>query len=220
MRPKKFVLSYSGGKDCVLALDRAIRQGHAPLGLLVTFCESEDCSWFHRIPMATLKHLETSLGIPMTLLKTDGEHYEQNFEAALENFKRQGAEAVVFGDIDIREHYDWCHARCENVGLESAFPLWGEDRRAVVDELIDRDFEAMITIVNTRKLNAKYLGKILTCETVSQIVVDGADACGENGEYHTLVVDGPLFKKPIRVSTQNIARNSDYAYIILEEENP
>ena len=199
MQGKKFVLSYSGGKDSVLALDRMVRQGHRPVGLLVTFCEEEQCSWFHRIPRAVLSQLEESLDIPMTLVATGGDDYVENFENALRCFKQEGAEAVVFGDIDIQEHYDWCHTRCTNTGLESIFPLWGEDRKAVVDELIDLGFEAVITIVNTKKLDEQYIGNTLTKDTAAQIFADGADICGENGEYHTLVVAGPLFKKAIRI---------------------
>ncbi|MCL2362394.1 MAG: hypothetical protein FWC73_11355 [Defluviitaleaceae bacterium] len=128
----KFVASYSGGKDSILAIHKAIQKGHTPIFLFTTYNIDEARSFFHGIPEPILDSVAGSLGIPILLVKTKGEDYQQNFEKTLLHAKTLGAEACVFGDIDIEEHRRWPSERCNNTGLEPLFPLWGEAREKVV----------------------------------------------------------------------------------------
>lgn len=193
-----FAASYSGGKDSALALYRAIQSGHRPVRLLTTYNEDAERSWFHGVPAELLENIAESLDLPIELVKTrPGEDYAKDFEAALVKLREQGVSACVFGDIDIQAHYDWCASRCRAAGLESRFPLWHGGRRELVYEFIDAGFKAVITIVDTPRLGEGFLGKTLTRELAEEIAAAGADICGENGEYHTFVWDGPLFRKPI-----------------------
>lgn len=208
----KFVASYSGGKDSALALYRAIQRGYEPISLLTTYNETAGRSWFHGVPADVLQKVALKMEIPIQLVKTDpGEDYGKDFEKALFNFKEQGTNACVFGDIDIQDHYDWCNARCEAVNIGSIFPLWQESRKDVVYEFIDSGFKAVITIVNASILDESFLGKILTKEILEEIAAKGADICGENGEYHTFVYDGPLFKEPVPFQLDEIKKNGNYA---------
>ena len=209
----RFVASYSGGKDSVLALHRAVKQGHEPIFLLTTYNVEREGSFFHAIPEKILEAVSKSLNIPLLLVRTSGTDYQERFEEALLKAKVQGAQACVFGDIDIEEHRQWPSERCANTGLEPLFPLWGEDRKKIVYEFIDSGFVAHIVVVNTKYMGTEYLGQQLTRETLANIDTQGIDICGENGEFHTLVTGGPLFQKQISFSFGKSVVENDYAYL-------
>ncbi|MDR1377502.1 MAG: diphthine--ammonia ligase [Synergistaceae bacterium] len=210
----KFTASYSGGKDGALALYRAIKSGHEPISLLTTYNESVGCSWFHGVPTEVAGKVAESMRLPLEWVKTgEGSAYARDFEAALTRLRKWGVRACVFGDIDIQLHYDWCASRCKAAGLESLFPLWNGGRRELVHEFIDAGFEAVITIVDTSRLSEKFLGKQLTRELVEEIALEGADICGENGEYHTFVHDGPLFREPVKIQFGEATRRGHYAIL-------
>ena len=194
---KRFVASYSGGKDSVLAIYKAIRQGMVPLALITTVNTDKKRSWFHGIPEPVLESIAESIGVPVWLMKTSGDEYTKNFEKKLRSAKEQGAEACIFGDIDLEGHLKWCTERCENAGIEPVFPLYGNSRESVVNDFIDSGFTAHFTIIDTARISCDLLGKPLTKEALLEIEAQGADICGENGEYHTFVSDGPIFKKPV-----------------------
>ncbi|MDR1944057.1 MAG: diphthine--ammonia ligase [Synergistaceae bacterium] len=206
----KFAASYSGGKDGALALHRAVKSGREPVSLLTTYNEGAGRSWFHGVPAEMLYKVSELMGIPLELAKTgEGDGYAQDFEAALERVKGRGASACVFGDIDIQLHYDWCASRCKAAGLESLFPIWNGNRRELVYELIDAGFKAVITIVDPSRLSEKFLGRTLTRELAEEIASEGADICGENGEYHTFVYDGPLFSAPVNFKFGEVVRRGN-----------
>ena len=209
----KFVASYSGGKESALALYRAIKQGHEPIALITTYTTDADRSHFHGLSEAVLESVSKSLAIPLWLVKTSGEEYLQNFEKALRRAKEHGAQGCVFGDIDIAGHLKWCRERCENVGIEALFPLCGEGRKDVVYEVIDSGFVANISIVNTKNLSDVFLGQRLTQDVAEAIAAQGADICGENGEYHTFVTDGPIFKHPVGFSFGEKLVRDNYAML-------
>ncbi|MDR0877179.1 MAG: adenine nucleotide alpha hydrolase, partial [Treponema sp.] len=154
-----FAASYSGGKDSALALYRAVKNGGEPVSLLTTYNESAGRSWFHGVPAELLDTVSELMGIPLERVVTgEGDGYARDFEAALIRLRERGVRACVFGDIDIQLHYDWCASRCEAAGLESRFPLWNGSRRELVYELIDSGFKAVITIVDSSRLDEKFLG--------------------------------------------------------------
>ncbi|XZK55891.1 diphthine--ammonia ligase [Clostridium perfringens] len=200
---KKFVVSYSCGKDSTLSLYRMIKAGHTPVALLVTVDKKVLRSWFHGIPDKLLKDVSKSLDIPLVLVASNGkENYGETFVEALKKIKEEmGAEACVFGDIDLMAHRTWCEDKCEKAGLEAIFPLWEEDREALTYEFIDNGFKTVIKNVKLSILGEEFLGEVLTKDVVERLKAAGSDACGENGEYHTFVFDGPLFKERINFET-------------------
>ncbi|MCL2574412.1 MAG: diphthine--ammonia ligase [Defluviitaleaceae bacterium] len=212
----KFVTSYSGGKESALALYRMIKQGHEPIALITTYNDSAERSHFHGLPEAVLKDVSDALGIPLWLIKTKDENYAKDFEAALLKAKEQGAQACVFGDIDIEGHRAWCTERCDKVGISAAFPLWGESRKDVVKEVIDSGFVANITTIDTKYLSQDFLGQQLTASLATCIANSGADICGENGEYHTFVSDGPIFTYPIEFAFGQCVSNNNYLMLSVE----
>jgi len=213
LQGKKFIASYSGGKDSILAIHRAIKSGLSPLELITTYNTDADRSWFHGLPESIIQQVSDSLKIPINLIKTSGEKYEENFEKTLITAKNKGAEVCVFGDIDIEGHLEWCTARCEKTGLIPYFPLWKEERKKVVYEFIDSKFSAIITIVDTSRLSKDFISQILSRKVVNSIERSGADICGENGEYHTFTFDGPIFKNKIDFNTKETFERNKYVIL-------
>ena len=219
LKGKKFVASYSGGKDSMLAIYRAIKAGLEPLCFIITYNRDRNLSWFHGVPKGLLDNVSKSLNIPIWLIETNGEEYTKNFEKGLTKAKELGAEVCVFGDIDLEGHLVWCSERCENVGIKPCFPLWKENRKTLVYEFLESGFSSAFTVINTKMLNDKFLGMTMTKEICEQIEKEGADICGENGEYHTFVYNGPIFKEEIKFKFGDKIKNNGYSILpILEEE--
>ena len=211
---KNFVVSYSCGKDSTLALYRMIKNGHKPVALLITVDKKILRSWFHGVPQNLLEEVSKSLNIPLLLVKCQGEEYKDAFIKALKKAKEElGAEACVFGDIDLEAHRTWCTDRCNEANIEAIFPLWLEDREKLTFEFIDTGFKTVIKNVRLDVLSTDFLGKELTRPVVSDIVKAGSDPCGENGEYHTFVFDGPLFKYPIRFKENGVITNETHGFL-------
>ncbi len=215
---KKFIMSYSCGKDSTLALYRMIKNGNTPVALLVTVNKEENRSWFHGIPENLIQEVSKSLDIPLILVETKGNDYESKFTEALIKAKDTlGIDSCVFGDIDLEPHREWCTARCNEAEIEASFPLWQENREELVYEFIDSGFKTVIKNVKLECMGEDFLGKILTREVVKDIKETGSDACGENGEYHTFVYDGPIFKYPIKFQHLNIIKNETHGFLDVKE---
>lgn len=207
----KFVMSYSCGKDSTLALHKMIEAGHTPVCLLVMVKQDEDRSYFHGADPDMLKRYEAALGLPMILCPSDGARYHTALEAGLLKAKSMGAEGAAFGDIDLEANRAWEEARCRNTGLTPFFPLWQRGREDNVQELIRLGYRCLIKSVNNTQLPESLLGRYIDQDTMRIMKDAGVDVCGENGEYHTLAVDGPIFKTPLTFQTGGILRFSDYS---------
>ncbi|MFV0424090.1 MAG: diphthine--ammonia ligase [Bacilli bacterium] len=217
---KKVCVSYSLGKDSTLALYRTIKSGKDVVALIISVDEKNLRSWFHGVDTLLIDAVSKSLNIPVILAKGDGNNYREVFIEAIESAKQLGAMECIFGDIDIEDHYKWCNSVCIDAGVESCFPLWQESRRDIVEEFIDNGFKAIIKTVSKQyDLNEKFLNQVLTHELVNEFEKLGIDVCGENGEYHTFVCDGPIFSEPIDVKSAGTFE-SDYSFsTILELSN-
>ena len=191
-----FAASYSGGKDSALALYRMIQQGHNPIALITTVNTDQGRSWFHGIQKELLLAVSRSLDIPIIFNECTPDSYAQSFDQSLQKARELGADCCVFGDIDIEGHKTWNEERCNEAGLKLVLPLWMEEREALVSEMLSAGFKAMVKVVNN-SLDQSLLGQDLTPALVEEIKASGADPCGENGEYHTFVYDGPIFAYPI-----------------------
>lgn len=215
MSKEKVVVSFSGGKDCTLSLYRMIRKGYDVIGLVVTFDKQGD-SCFHKIPRGILQSVSNELEIPVIEVDcSEGKIYEQEFEKALKLAKDKGAEICVFGDIDIETHKKWCLDRCDSADIKGVFPLWQEDRESLANEFIDYGFKAIIKKVNLKALGQEFLGAELTKDVIKQIKNLGCDPCGENGEYHTLVFDGPIFNNRIKFNKVKKDIINDFGYLVI-----
>lgn len=212
----RFTASYSGGKDSLLAIYRAVQSGMVLQSLLITYNTDRQRSWFHGIPTEVLEEVAAAMGVPVHRICTTGEGYGRAFEEALRREKEQGAQACVFGDIDIQGHLEWGSQRCAAAGLEACFPLWQEDRLALTREGIRAGFRPRITVIDRTRLSEDFLGRLLTEETLEDLQAAGVDVCGENGECHTFVADGPLFSRAVPVQFQAPLELGDYLVLPME----
>lgn len=216
MTKEKFIMSFSGGKDSILALYKMIKKGYEPVALLTTIKKDKEKSWTHHLDNNFLRRVSESLGIPILLVECDVDDYERKFEEALFKAKDMGATICAFGDIDIELHRNWDLDRCKNTGIEAKLPLWQQNREELVYEFIDSGFETIINKVNLKYMGVEFLGKVLDRKIIEDIKLTGADACGENGEYHTFVIDGPLFKNRINFINEGVIKDMNYGYLIIK----
>lgn len=193
----KFVMAFSGGKDSTLALHKMILEGHEPMGLLVMYNDAQNRSWFHGADYSLLHEIANSMEIPLNCCKTTDKNYTQEMEKALILAKESGAEACVFCDIDIADHKTWNEERCAVAGLKAILPLWNCQREAVVKEVLAAGYKCVLKCICHEKIPASFLGKVLNEMMIEKFRDFKIDLCGENGEYHTIVVDGPIFKYPV-----------------------
>lgn len=211
----KFVISYSGGKDSALALQQMLADGHTPVGLLVMVNKTQGRSWFHGISFSLWQEISRSMNIPLLLCESAGEDYNAVFEDGLRRAQQLGAEACVFGDIDIEDHLDWCRQRCQAVGIQCLHPLWHRDRAENTAEALQLGMQCVLKCVRTSVLPASYLGKVLDEALLEDFAQRGIDVCGENGEYHTVVLDGPMFSFPVAWRCGEIVEDGQTAAIEL-----
>lgn len=198
--------SFSGGKDSCLALWRAQRQGIDVRTLLVMFEESGDRSRSHAIPLALIERQAQALGMALAAHRASWQRYEEVFVAALRELRASGHELAVFGDIDLQAHRDWEEKVCAAADMRAMLPLWHQDRRALAEEVIASGFHAVIVCVDSRYLGAEFCGRRYDASFLADLPPE-VDACGENGEFHTFVYDGPNFAHPVAF---DIAGYQDY----------
>lgn len=197
--------SWSGGKDCSLALYQAIQAGARPVALVNMLSEDGIRSRSHGLHRSVLEAQAKAMGLPIIFGAATWDDYEREFEECLLQAKALGAAGGIFGDIHLEEHPDWTDARIwaekvsERTGLQAHFPIWELTTSQVVRAQLDVGFKSMIVSVRDGVLSRELLGKILDYEVLSEISDAGADVAGEIGEYHTVVIDGPLFRQAVEI---------------------
>lgn len=203
--------SWSGGKDSCLALHKAIEMGSDPRYLLTMFANTGDLSRSHGLRQEIIEAQADSLGIPLISPRASWQEYETVFISMLQQLKSEGIEAGVFGDIDIQEHRDWEQQVCSRAGLQAILPLWQQERSALVAEFIDLGYRAWI--VSAREDLADLLGRQLDRKLLDELRERQIDPCGEMGEYHSVVVDGPMFRRPVPIQPGQICLRDGYAFL-------
>lgn len=207
---QNLVCSWSGGKDSCFALMKAKEIGYTPQVLLNVLNEEGKISRSHGIPATILQQQAAAAGLPIHLISSSWQEYEQHFTRALGNLKEQyELTHAIFGDIDLQPHRDWEEKVCANAGLTAVLPLWQQDRRQLVDQMLASGIVTIIVSCN-EVMGERFIGRRITPELVKELEALGVDPCGENGEYHTLVLDCPLFSSPIRASVTAVLKHEQY----------
>ncbi len=216
---QKFIVSYSGGKDSTLALYHAMQVGKA-IGLIVMLEEQGLRSRSHAMSMEIIQAQANALGLPIITASSSWNDYETEFLKLLAHAKQQGAEVLVTGDLDMPEHGCWHNRITQQAGLKLCMPLWQRPHREVIEEFIQLGFKTMIVTVNLDLgMKVDDLGKVLTLDYIQELENRGIDPCGEGGEFHSTVIDGPLFTAPIAVRKGDILYHENYAFLALELES-
>ena len=192
----KVFASWSGGKESALATYKAIFQGYQVSYLVNFISEDGERLRSHGVKAEILESPSRAIGIPMVQVKTSWEDYEENFKKVVERLKVKGIEGGVFGDMDLEEHREWLERVCGELGIKPILPLWGIGSEELLADFWSLGFKA---IVVATKLDQSLLGRNLDKSSLNEIKKFGCHPCGESGEYHTFVFNGPIFKTPLEV---------------------
>jgi diphthine-ammonia ligase len=199
MTADRYAVCFSGGKDSALALDRAVRAGLRVARLVTLYDEASERVRFHAVPVAVMRAQAEALALPMSLYPTTPATFEEVLLAALDALRAEGIGGVIFGNIHLADVRAWYEERVRAAGLEHVEPLWGQAPGRLVREALSRGYTAILTCIEEAKADPAWLGQTLSEELVAAFERRGIDPCGERGEYHTLVTDGPLFHAPLTV---------------------
>ncbi len=215
----KVVVSWSGGKDSAYAYYLAKQEGHEVLALL-TMMMSESKSNFHMIPTGILDAQAKAMGVPLIKKTTSAETYESDFKAALRECKAKGAEALVTGDIyEVAGHEEgWLGRVLKEVGLAAVKPLWMGDTKLIYQYYLRTGFKATVVRTN-RDLSLDWLGRVLDKKFYDDILkLPGVDPCGEGGEYHTVITDGPDFTQKVELQeTEKKRLDNGFGYLEIKK---
>ncbi len=210
-----YFVSWSGGKDGCLAMHRMARSRGAPACLLTMLDEKAERSRGHHLRPEVLQAQAAALGSPVEFRATSWEGYEDRFKGALVSLKGDGVAEGVFGDIDLAEHREWVERVCAESGVVAHEPLWLERRRLLLKEFVDSGYQAVVVGVKRDVLDCSILGRLLTTDLIREFEAAGIDASGELGEYHTMVLDGPLFHRRVEVTALERISYDGYEFLDL-----
>ena len=199
--PEDVLFCWSGGKDSAMAL-HALRQASdcRVTALLTTITEEYDRVSMHGVRRALLERQAESLGLPLhpVLIPPQciNQTYEERMKEALAQHFARGVRRVAFGDIFLEDLRVYREKNLAQVGMQAMFPIWKRDTRVLAKEFLRLGFRAISVCVDPRVLDPSFAGRELDASFFADLPA-GADPCGENGEFHTYVFDGPIFKTPI-----------------------
>ncbi len=201
--------SWSGGKDSCLAYYKAIQEGHEVVSLLNLVSREYGRCCFHGIPIDLIEMQAEAIGIPILLkdVPQDMDKYEEEFKNAVIELKdKYDIEGIVFGDIYLDEHKDWVERVCsEAAGVLAIESLWNKDTLDLINEFMDLGFKTAIVSAKESLFDSSIVGKTIDSNIVKDLLEKNICVCGEGGEFHTFVYDGPLFNKKIAITESETA---------------
>ncbi len=211
-----YALMTSGGKDSTLALDRARRQGLDVRYLANIYEGSTGRVRFHGVRQELIARQAQAFGLEIVNAHTYPDPFEPVFLGVLNALKRRGVTGIVFGNIHLQDVRAWYEERVHAVGLEHVEPLWGEPAVELAWEVIERGYHAMVVSVDLEQRAASFLGREFDADLVTEMTtIDDLDPCGEHGEYHTFVFDGPEFRHPIEFTQGETVEIEGHRFIDL-----
>jgi uncharacterized protein (TIGR00290 family) len=210
------VLGWSGGKDSALTLAELFRDdGYEVRALLTTVTETFDRISMHGVRRDLLHLQAASVGLPVVEAvippECPNELYEQRMAEALTSELVASVELVAFGDLFLEDVRAYREERLGRVGKRGLFPIWGRDTRELALRFVRDGFKATLCCVDPRALDGSFAGRELD-ERLLRDLPDGVDPCGENGEFHTFVHDGPIFSAPVRCRRGEIVERDGFIY--------
>lgn len=215
MRPKALV-AWSSGKDSAFALHEARSSGMLEIvGLLTTLTETYGRVSMHGVREEILDLQAAALGLPCRKVRIPAgcvnADYERAMGAAVAAARAEGIERVIFGDLFLEDVRAYRERMLSGSGIEPVFPLWGRSTAALAREMVDAGLRATVVCVDPRRLPASFAGREFGAEFLSELPAD-VDPCGENGEFHTCVTDGPMFRNPIPAVTGETVERDGFVF--------
>lgn len=214
-RPKALV-SWSTGKDSAFALYETLRQGQFEVvGLLTTVTTAFGRVSMHGVREALLDRQLDAVGLPCRKIgipsPCPNELYEREMTQALMAAKAEGIRHIVFGDLFLEDLRAYREAKLATVGFEAVFPLWRRDTPALAREMLAAGLGATLTCVDPRKVEPSFAGRDFDARLLAELPA-GVDPCGENGEFHTFVTRGPMFRNGIEVARGEVVEREGFVF--------
>jgi uncharacterized protein (TIGR00290 family) len=210
---KKVAVSWSGGKDSCFSLYKALQGGFQAHCLLNMINLDNKRSMSHGLDQRLLVTQAEAMGMPIIQREVTWDSYEREFKRAVAELKQKGVERVVFGDIDLQEHRDWIERVCGELEVTPIMPLWGEEPERILTAFVDCGFEAVVVTAKAGFFDQKWLGRKVNHRLIKEMGALDIHICGEKGEYHTFVTDGPLFKKRIDITNSRKELREGYWFL-------
>jgi uncharacterized protein (TIGR00290 family) len=213
------ISSWSGGKDSCLACYKAIQQGLKVEFLLNFISKEYKRCCFHGIERELLKLQAKLMELPLVQkeVSADMQKYEEEFKEAVTELKAKGIRKMVFGDIYLLDHMNWVERVCKDLEVEPIEPLWNISPVKIIEEFIDLGFKAIVVSCQADKFGKDFVGRLVDESLLAELESKNICPCGENGEFHTLVLDGPLFKREIKVlKSEPVLKEGFWKYWFLD----
>ncbi|MFH1266963.1 MAG: diphthine--ammonia ligase [Planctomycetota bacterium] len=209
---EKVVFSWSGGKDSALALYELRKDDRYEIvALLSTVAGEYGRVSHHGVREELLRMQAEAIGLPLDVLylpmgpsgSCGFEDYEELMGRTMARYREAGVLVVVHGDVFLEDLREYREAKLAKVGMEALFPIWGRDTTELVRAFIRLGFKAYLSCVDGEKLPAAFAGRAIDAELLSDLP-NAVDPCGENGEFHSFVYDGPIFKRPLEIQVGEV----------------
>lgn len=202
---KKAFLNWSGGKDSAFALYHILQQKEYDIKYLVTTVNTDHQRIsMHGVRKELLLIQAERIGIPLKIVElpsdTDMATYDAIMKKAMDEMVAEGITYSIFGDIFLEDLKNYREQRLAEVGLKGVFPLWKKDTTLLINDFIGLDFKTITSTVNSKLLDESFAGRVIDKSFIDDLPPN-VDPCGENGEFHTFVYEGPIFSSPIEIET-------------------
>ena len=217
--PPHALISWSGGKDCNLALYEVLQAGSHKIEALVT-TEIEDAERMisHGVHMTLMEEQARCLGLPLErVLMPKGpsnDVYEARTLAHFAPHHARGTRQMIYGDLFLQDIRDYRDALLKRGAMEGVYPVWGRDTKEVAQQVIAFGFQAVLVCVDTTRLDASFAGRTYDAQLLADLPPQ-IDPCGENGEFHTFVWNGPNYQRPVAFTRGEMMRDGKYAFFDL-----
>ncbi|MDQ0159729.1 diphthine--ammonia ligase [Alkalibacillus salilacus] len=214
---KRVAVSHSGGKDSMLALYHMLNKNDVIVDrLIATIDENNRRTSVHETKESLMSLQADALGLPLQKIyipsTPSNDEYNERMYDGLRKAEQDGVTHIVYGDINLADVRAFRESQLKNLQLDAIFPLWQQSTTILINEFLSLGFETWITTIDPNRVPNDFLGARLDHETL-QALPDSIDPCGENGEFHTLVVDGPLFHQSLPVQLSNtVIEGAFYTY--------
>ncbi len=210
------LVSWSGGKDSAMALYEILKnQNYRIAALVTTLTEDYDRISMHGVRRILLERQAAALGFPLEKVfiskNATNEEYEANMGQVLASYQGAGVTSVVYGDIFLEDLRKYREDKLAALGMKGIFPIWKRDTQELAHALIGLGFKAITTCVDSQMLGKPFVGRVIDEQFLSELP-PGVDACGENGEFHTFVSAGPIFKESVAYTPGEIVLRENRFY--------
>jgi len=221
---RKILLSWSSGKDSAWTLHVLQQQPDVEIaGLLTTFNEAADRVAMHAVRRELVQAQAEATGIPLWPLMLPypcpNEEYEHRMSEAKQRAANEGVSHVAFGDLFLEDVRDYRIKQFEDIAIEPLFPIWHQPTNTLARRMVDAGLNAVITCVDPKQLDRSFIGRNFDHQFLDDLP-EGVDPCGENGEFHTCVLDGPMYRHPVGATAGDIVERDGFVFADLIPAGP